>query len=274
MTTLQLGGRLNGCCRNVCPGRAVARAVGRLSATAAPVLDMPSITDRERAKQALLDLVKFTNRGLGVLTFQRGLIEEAQVRVESFQGPELEYSKLPGKWKLIYTTASDVLPILEAEYWLSPGPLSGFGIPRPLEVGNIYQRFTSPDEGVVENIINFKTPVTSLTFTVGARYDVRSGKRIALVFENARLGELKISEAAEALIAPALLPRGSLQHMILLALNEFQLKFQFRTAAQLASQAVTQRDNIAAGYLLSYLDEDMLIGRAIGLGGTFVFVRE
>lgn len=103
---------------------------------------------------------------------------------------------------------------------------------------------------------------------------MRSGKRIALVFENARVGELQISEAVEALITPAFLPRGSLQHMALLALREFQLQFQFRTAAQLASQAVTARDNIAAGYLLTYLDEDMLIGRAIGLGGVFMFVRE
>ncbi|GLC59561.1 hypothetical protein PLESTB_001500500 [Pleodorina starrii] len=256
----------------VCQRRAgIARAA---AAAVTPAVDSASASNREQSKQALLDLVKFTNRGLGVRTFQRGLIEEAQVQVERFQGEDLDYSKLAGKWKLLYTTASDVLPILEAEYWLSPGPFGQFGIPRPLEVGNIYQRFTSPEEGVVENIINFKTPATSLTFTVGARYDVRSGKRIALVFENARVGELQISEAAEALIAPALLPRGSLQHMILLALREFQLKFNFRTAAQLASQAVTRRDNIAAGYLLSYLDEDMLIGRAIGLGGTFVFVRE
>jgi hypothetical protein len=42
----------------------------------------------------------------------------------------------------------------------------------PSQVGNIYQRFTSPvnDEGVVENIINFKTPASSLVFTVGARW--------------------------------------------------------------------------------------------------------
>lgn len=41
-----------------------------------------------------------------------------------------------------------------------------------MQVGNIYQRFTSPvdDEGTVENIINFKTPASSLVFTVGARW--------------------------------------------------------------------------------------------------------
>ncbi|GIL91115.1 hypothetical protein Vretimale_9560 [Volvox reticuliferus] len=275
MTTIKFRGAQSGCYRSALSRSLPChrRVATRTSAVPAQFVETTSTSDRDEAKQALRELVKFTNRGLGVRTFQRGLIEEAQVRVESFQELELDYTKLAGKWKLVYTTASDVLPILEAEYRLSPGPFSAF-LPRPLEVGNIYQRFTAPDEGVVENIIHFKTPATSLTFTVGARYKVRTGKRIALVFENARLGELHISEATEALIAPALLPRGSLQQMILLALREFQLSFQFRTAAQLVSQAMTRRDNVAAGYLLSYLDEDMLIGRAIGLGGTFIFVRE
>ena len=58
-----------------------------------------------------------------------------QIRVESFQGSALDFSILGGKWKLIYTTATDVLPILEAEYQLSPGPFSALGFPRPLEVG-------------------------------------------------------------------------------------------------------------------------------------------
>jgi hypothetical protein len=31
---------------------------------------------------------------------------------------------------------------------------------------------------------------------------------------------------------------------------------------------------VGINYLLTYLDEDMLIGRAQGSGGTFIFVRE
>jgi hypothetical protein len=94
-----------------------------------------------------------------------------QVHVESLQGEALDYSLLAGKWRLIYTTATDVLPILEAEFRFGLGPFSGFGLPRPLRVGNIYQRFTSPEQGVVENIINFETPLLdSIVFTVGARW--------------------------------------------------------------------------------------------------------
>jgi hypothetical protein len=44
-----------------------------------------------------------------------------------------------------------------------------------------------------------------------------------------------VSALGEALLAPALLPRGALQHMALLAAREFQLRIPFRSAAQLAS---------------------------------------
>ncbi|KAG2496122.1 hypothetical protein HYH03_005725 [Edaphochlamys debaryana] len=237
--------------------------------------DQASTSDRNDAKHNLLDLVANVNRGLRAGTYQRGLIEEAQVAVEGFQGKELDYSKLAGKWRLIYTTANDVLPILEAEFRLGFGPLQSlFNLPRALEVGGIFQSFSSPEEGVVENIIEFSTPAGSCVFTVGARYEVLSGKRISLVFEEARVGDLNPSDAAEALLAPALLPRGSLQHRLLLGIREWNARFQFRTAAQLASQIATARTSAAAGYLLSYLDEDMLIGRAVGLGGSFVFTRE
>ncbi len=59
-----------------------------------------------------------------------------------------------------------------------------------------------------------------MTVKVGARYDVRSARRIALTFEEAGFGNVRISPILEALIAPALLPRGFLSHQLLLALKE------------------------------------------------------
>ena len=49
---------------------------------------------------------------------------------------------------------------------------------------------------------------------------MRSPHRIALVFEEAQVGGIRISEGLEALIAPAILPRGSLMQNILLGINE------------------------------------------------------
>jgi hypothetical protein len=47
---------------------------------------------------------------------------------------------------------------------------------------------------------------------------------------------------------------------------QFKLTFPFRSAQQ-----VVQGTGAAASYLLTYLDEDMLIGR--GPQGTFIFSR-
>lgn len=55
--------------------------------------------------------------------------------------------------------------------------------------------------------------------------------------------------------------------------TQLKLGVPFRSAGQIA-QGITQgRLPSAGGYILSYLDEDMLIGRPVSLGGTFIFTR-
>lgn len=75
-------------------------------------------------------------------TQQRGVIEEAIVALENYQGDALDYSQLPGLWKLEYTTAPDVVGILDAQR-----------LPF-LQVGDIFQQFTTTEEAVCKNIIN------------------------------------------------------------------------------------------------------------------------
>jgi hypothetical protein len=50
-------------------------------------------------------------------------------------------------------------------------------------------------------------------------------------------------------------------------LAQFKLAFPFRSAQQ-----VVQGEGAAASYLLTFLDQDILIGR--GPQGTFIFTRE
>ncbi|GIM05080.1 hypothetical protein Vretimale_9560 [Volvox reticuliferus] len=98
MTTIKFRGAQSGCYRSALSRSLPChrRVATRTSAVPAQFVETTSTSDRDEAKQALRELVKFTNRGLGVRTFQRGLIEEAQVRVESFQELELDYTKLAG----------------------------------------------------------------------------------------------------------------------------------------------------------------------------------
>jgi hypothetical protein len=51
-------------------------------------------------------------------------------------------------------------------------------------------------------------------------YEVLSPHRISLTFEEAQLGSVAISPELEALIAPAILPRGFWNQQLLLAIKE------------------------------------------------------
>ncbi|KAF8058297.1 PAP10 [Scenedesmus sp. PABB004] len=237
----------------------------RCGAAAAPAAPAAP-PDAAAAKSALLAWVAGTARGARAGKALRGQIEEAQVAVEACAVGDLDYELLAGTWRLAYTTAADVVPIVG----LGEAPHLPGGLPAPLRVGGVFQRFSPPGEGRVENVIQFTLPGTEengLTFTVGASYTVCSGRRIALTFEEAQLGRVRISPALEALLAPALLPRGWLQQQLLLALREFKVVFPFRNAQQVA-----EGRGVAAPYLLTYLDDSMLIGRATagaGAAGTF-----
>ena len=55
-------------------------------------------------------------------------------------------------------------------------------------------------------------------------------RRIALTFQEAQVSEISISPLAETLLAPAILPRSSLNHQVLMFIKELELKFPLRGA--------------------------------------------
>ena len=59
-----------------------------------------------------------------------------------------------------------------------------------------------------------------VTAVVSARYEIKSDRRIALTFEEAGVGDVKISKELESFLAPAILPRSWLTHRLLLAVKE------------------------------------------------------
>lgn len=61
---------------------------------------------------------------------------------------------------------------------------------------------------------------TGIHHNAACSYEVRSGRRIALTFEQANVSGVRISPGLEALLAPAVLPRGYLQQQLLLAIKE------------------------------------------------------
>lgn len=57
---------------------------------------------------------------------------------------------------------------------------------------------------------------------------------------------------------------------------QFRLTVPLRRAlpTELQDRAERLSQNVGSEYLLTYLDEDMLIGRQTGSGGTFIFEKE
>ncbi|GLT34266.1 hypothetical protein SLA2020_087900 [Shorea laevis] len=216
----------------------------------------------ENKKHDLLRTVQETQRGLVATADQRSVIEEALVTVEGYNmGEPIELGKLDGTWRLQYTSAPDVLILLEAAARL---PF--------FQVGQIFQKFECRDQsggGVVRNVVRWSIPTLleeqeGATLVVSAKFDVVSVRNIYLKFEEIKVQDINIGEQLQALIAPALLPRSFLSLQILQFIRTFKAQVPVTSP---------ERRSVGGLYYLSYLDRDMLLGRAVGGGGVFVFTK-
>lgn len=224
-------------------------------------------TALQDAKYSLLKAVQETDRGFTASSEQRALIEESMVAVEAFDaGAPLDLNKLDGTWLLQYTTASDVLSILQAAQ-----------LPF-LKVGQIYQKFEcagNEDEGLVRNVVRWSVPgvlqdADGATLTVTAKFYTASSRNIALEFEEAAVGSIMMSEEFQGLIAPAFLPRTSLNLEILQLIRGFDARIPLKTRER---NTLDRRAPLGLLYYISFVDKTMLIGRALGNGGIFIFSK-
>ncbi|XP_062026210.1 probable plastid-lipid-associated protein 10, chloroplastic [Rosa rugosa] len=220
--------------------------------------------DVESKKYELLRAVQDTKRGLVTTDDQRSSIEEALVTVEGYnKGAPLDLVKLDGTWRLQYTSAPDVLILLEAAERVSF-----------FQVGQIFQKFECKDQSngcIIRNVVKWSVPPLleeedGATLLVSAKFSVVSVRNIYLQFEEISVQNIKIGEQLQALIAPALLPRSFLSLQILQFLRTFKAQIP-------VSDPGTGRQSVGGLYYLSYLDANMLLGRAVGGGGVFVFTK-
>jgi hypothetical protein len=274
----------------------------------------PEAQQCEEAKSRLFRLVDGTQRGVSASRSTRVAIQEAALALEAFgqpldlngacplcgcalcvccvcvcvctrmgrvcRPPLLRQSfdhttpVLSGRWRLTYTTASDVLVLLEAER-------ASFGL---LQVGEIYQSFDA--YGSVENLIYasatpFLVPDAGVALRVRARYAVAGSRSIRLAFEDVSLGDVRISDTLETLLAPALLPRTPPQMWLLQALRELNITLPLPGSGRSIDASPEDAADGLLGtlanggaYLLGYCDRDTLVGRALTGGGLFIFDRE
>ncbi|XP_043804494.1 probable plastid-lipid-associated protein 10, chloroplastic isoform X2 [Manihot esculenta] len=266
------------------------------SATLAADMTRVSEFEIENKKHYLLTAVQDTQRGLVASADQRSIIEEALVELEGYNtGAPIDLVKLDGTWRLQYTSAPDVLVLLELSARLPflQKRISGFCslclkwplliqlsclnliLTHNLNVGQIFQKFECRDQsngGIIRNVVQWSIPTLleeqeGATLLVSAKFDVVSVRNIYLQFEEISVQNIKISEELQALIAPALLPRSFLSLQILQFIRTIKAQIPVR------NPATPGRRSVGGLYYLSYLDGNMLLGRAVGGGGVFVFTK-
>ncbi|KAK6164474.1 hypothetical protein DH2020_001338 [Rehmannia glutinosa] len=232
------------------------------SSYSAQIVTKESEIELENRKFELLRAVTDTQRGLTATPHQRSSIEEALVSVECLDaGKSIDLDLLDGTWRLQYTSAPDVLILFQSATTL---PF--------FEVDQIFQKFECRDQfgqGVVRNIVRWSIPRLleeheGATLLVSAKFSVVSTRNIYLEFEEIAIQNINVSEELQALLAPAILPRSYLSLQILQFIRSFKAQVPVRSS---------QRRSVGGLYYLSFLDSNMLLGRAVGGGGVFVFTR-
>ena len=110
---------------------------------------------------------------------------------------------------------------------------------------------------------------TSLNVKVVAQWKVTGLKSIGLRFLSASVGEVEVEDGSPlaSLLTSAILPRGQWNVDLINGLRElkiFQLDF--------VSEADKSKDvRIRPSLSLGYLDDDLLVGRAVDTGGLYVY---
>lgn len=233
--------------------------------TATVVVDEES-SEMKDLKRALVDSFYGTDRGLRASSETRAEIVELITQLEAKNptpAPTEALNLLNGKWILVYTSFSELFPLLAT------------GILPLVKVQEISQKIDSATF-TVENSVQFAGPLATTSFSTNATFEVRSPKRVQIKFEEGIISTPQLIDGVE-------IPENVevLGQRINLA--------PFRgliTSAQNAASSVVKRiseqppikfpirtDRAQSWLLTTYLDEDLRISRGDG-SSVFVLIKE
>ncbi len=227
-------------------------------------------------KSLLEDTLWGTQRGLSANSDTRAeildLIAQMEAKTpvsEPNQGAGL--SQLGGTWRLVYTSNSELVPILA----LGRLPL--------VEVGDITQTIDAAS-GKVENVVSLSVPFSKTSVGSTANFDVRSPKLLEIEFTDGRIStpqlmsDFELPDSVEVagqtvdltVLKSALQPLdGPVRSLIEQAATFLagQQDFTFKT-----SSLNTDGKKKSTWLLNTYLDDDLRIARGDG-GSLFVMKK-
>ncbi|KAJ4839124.1 hypothetical protein Tsubulata_042710 [Turnera subulata] len=219
----------------------------------------------EELKRCLVDTVYGTDLGFAAGGEIRAEVSEIVNQLEALNpnpAPVETTGLLDGKWILVYTAFSELLPLLAA------------GATPLLKVKSISQDIDTSSQSIV-NSTTLTGPFASFSFSATATFEVRSPSRIQVQFKE---GELQPPEIKSSIDLPTnvdLFGQKINLAPVQQSLNPLQeaVATISRTISGQPPLKLPIPGNRAASWLLiTYLDEDFRISR--GDGGLFVLVKE
>ena len=233
-------------------------------------------------KSLLEDTLGGTQRGLSANSDTRAeildLVSQLEAKTPIASPNQSGLNQLAGTWKLVYTSNSELLPVLA----LGKLPL--------VEVGEITQTIDA-GSGKVENVVQLSVPFSKTSVGSTANFDVRSPKLLEIEFTDGRIStpelmsDFELPDSVEvagqqvdlsglkALLKPLDSPvRGLIEQAGTFLAG--QQDFEFKTDA-LSNMLGGQDGRVkrkATWLLNTYLDEDLRIARGDG-GSLFVMKK-
>ncbi len=205
----------------------------------------------------------------------RGEIEQQICYLESTMADEdIDWGRLHGTWDVCFTTARDVQGLMAER----PLPFAEANL-----VGQVYDETGSVENFIVLTAARDKSwPLisdlfggTSIGLRVEAEWKITGMRSIGLRFKRASVGRIEFTDDAmlkAVLTNPVFPPRGQWNLDALELLRDFTLSLDFVSGSDTGAD-MSESSKVPASLHIAYLDDDLLIGRAVETGGLYVYRR-
>lgn len=231
-----------------------------------PAVDALSV---EELKSLLDDTLWGTRRGLTANSDTRAEVTDLVTQLEALNptpSPNESIEKLDGEWMLVYTSNSELLPLLA----LGKLPL--------LEIGNISQ-IIDGKAGTVENKVEISVPFSKTSIESKASFDVRSPKLLEITFTDGKISTPELMSDFE--LPSSVDIAGQIIDLSLVKSALQPIDGPLRSAISQAAVFISGQPDLTFAtpdtkptwLLNTYLDEDLRIARGDG-GSLFIMKKK
>ncbi|KAJ6804115.1 putative plastid-lipid-associated protein 2, chloroplastic [Iris pallida] len=226
-----------------------------------------ALTETGELKKRLLDAVAGSERGLAASSERRAEIVELITQLEAKNptpAPTEAIALLDGKWILVYTSFSQLFPLL------------GTGtLPHLVKVDEISQTIDS-ETFAVQNSVKFAGPLATAAVSTNATYEVRSPKRVQIKFKEGVIGTPQLTDSVEFPDKLEILGRSidlSPLKGVITSIQDSYSSVAKTISGQPPLKIPISSDRAESWLLTTYLDGELRISRGDG-GSVFVLVKE